>query len=191
ETAQDALLALTLSMISIMAYMWLRFGNFKYGSATVIAMIHDTLVVIGMIGISHYLGHTWIGRHLLVEPVRINLTIVAAVLTVMSYSIIDTIVVFDRVREIRGKFGHLSKSVINDAINQTLSRTILTVSTAIMTCFVMYVLGGPSIHGFTFVLLSGILVGSYSSMVIAAPFLLIGVPKEADAGGQAPPRTGG
>ena len=110
----------------------------------------------------------------MIEPFRVNLTIVAAVLTVMSYSMIDTIVVFDRVRENRGKFGHLSRQIINDSINQTLSRTLLTGGTNIMTVFVMYVLGGPGIHGFTFVLLTGILVGTYSSVAIAAPILLVG-----------------
>ncbi len=86
---------------------------------------------------------------------------------------IDTIVVFDRIRENRGKFGHLDRQVINDSINQTLSRTLLTAGTTIVTVTVMYVLGGPGIHGFTFVLLFGILVGTYSSIAIAAPILLL------------------
>jgi SecD/SecF fusion protein len=103
------------------------------------------------------------------------------VLTVMSYSMIDTIVVFDRVRENRGKFGHLSRRIVNDSINQTLSRTLLTGSTNLMTVFIMYVMGGPGIHGFTFVLLTGILVGTYSSVAIAAPILLIGRESHADA----------
>jgi SecD/SecF fusion protein len=98
---------------------------------------------------------------------------VAAVLTVMSYSMIDTIVVFDRIRENRGRFGHLDRQVVNDSINQTLSRTLLTAGTNVVTVFVMYVFGGPGIHGFTFVLLFGILVGTYSSIAIAAPLLLV------------------
>ncbi len=176
EAQRDAGLAIALSIIAIMAYIWLRFGNLKYGTATVVAMIHDTLLVIGFIGLSHLIAQytPWLAKALMIEPFRINLTIVAAVLTVMSYSMIDTIVVFDRVRENRGKFGHLSKRVINDSINQTLSRTLLTGGTNIMTVLVMYILGGPGIHGFTFVLLTGILVGTYSSVAIAAPILLIG-----------------
>src|SRR5262249_10114065 len=172
----DALLALTLSVLAIMAYIWLRFGNLKYGTATVVAMLHDTLLVIGFIGLSHWIAQytPWLAKALMIEPFRINLTIVAAVLTVMSYSMIDTIVVFDRVRENRGKFGHLSRRIINDSINQTLSRTLLTGGTNIMTVLVMYILGGPGIHGFTFVLLTGILVGTYSSVAIAAPILLVG-----------------
>jgi len=168
-------LALTISIVLVMVYIWLRFGNFKYGSATVVAMIHDVIIVIGAIGISHYLGVTWFGRHgLLVEPFRMNLTLVAAVLTVMGYSMVDTIVVFDRIRENRGKFGYISRQVINDSINQTLSRTLLTGGITIVMVFVMYVFGGPGIHGFTYALLVGILVGTYSSIAIAAPILLIG-----------------
>jgi SecD/SecF fusion protein len=116
----------------------------------------------------------FIASALLIEPFRVNLTIVAAVLTVMSYSMIDTIVVFDRIRENRGKFGYLSRRIVNDSINQTLSRTLLTAGTTIVTVAGMYVVGGSGIHGFTFVLLVGILVGTYSSIAIAAPFLLIG-----------------
>ena len=97
-----------------------------------------------------------------------------AILTIAGYSINDTIVVFDRIRENRGKFGHLNRQVINDAINQTLSRTLLTAGTTIITVSFMYFMGGPGIHGFTFVLLVGILVGSYSSVAIAAPLLLLG-----------------
>jgi len=191
DTTNDAIMALTLSVVVILAYIWLRFGTLKYGTATVVAMLHDTAMVVGFVGLSHYLGHTYIGKEiLLIEPVRVNLTIVAAVLTVMSYSMIDTIVVFDRVREIRGKFGHLSRKVINDAINQTLSRTLLTVGTTMATVAVMYFLGGPGIHGFTFVLLMGILVGSYSSIAIAAPILLIGAPREATPKGPARPSAG-
>ena len=169
-----AFLALLLSCVGILIYIWLRFGNFKYGSATVIAMLHDVLMVLGFIGVSHYLSHTWFGQHiLLMEPFRINLTIVAAVLTVMGYSMLDTVVVFDRIRENRGKYGYVSKGIINDSVNQTLSRTLLTLGTTLVTVFVMYVFGGPSIHGFTFVLLGGIFVGTYSTIAIAAPILLL------------------
>src|SRR5687767_15324822 len=103
---------------------------------------------------------------------------VAAVLTVMGYSMNDTVVVFDRIRENRGKYGVLSRTIVNDSINQTLSRTLLTGGTTIVTIFVMYVFGGPGIHGFTFALLVGILVGTYSSICIAAPILLLGAGQE-------------
>jgi SecD/SecF fusion protein len=120
---------------------------------------------------------------LLLEPFRINLTVVAGILTVMGYSMLDTIVVFDRIRELRGKYGHLSAQVVNDGINQTLSRTLLTAGTTVISLAIMYFVGGPGIHGFTFVLFVGILVGTYSSIAIAAPILLIGRAPE-DAGGK-------
>ncbi len=180
EMQRDALIALSLSLAVVMAYIWLRFGNLKYGTATVVAMLHDTLLVVGFIGLSHFIGKTFIGREiLLIEPFRVNLTLVAAVLTVMSYSMVDTIVVFDRIRENRGKFGHVDAQVINDSVNQTLSRTLLTVFTTVLTVFVMYLFGGPGIHGFTFVMLIGILIGTYSSFAIAAPILLIGEKQKA------------
>jgi SecD/SecF fusion protein len=180
ETQREATLALLLSIVGIMAYIWLRFGNLKYGTATVVALVHDTIFTIAAVGMAHYIADTAMGRALLIEPFRINLTLVAAVLTVMGYSMNDTVVVFDRVRENRGKFGDASRRVINDSINQTLSRTLLTGGTTILTIFVMYVWGGSGIHGFTYALLLGILVGTYSSIAIASPILLFG--NEADKG---------
>ena len=176
DTQQTALMALGVSLVLIMIYIWLRFGNLLFGTATVAAMLHDTILAIAAIGFAHMAYHNIpaIAGALLLEPFRLNLTLVAAILTIMSYSMIDTIVVFDRIRENRGKFGHLDRQVINDSINQTLSRTLLTAGTTIVTVTVMYVAGGPGIHGFTFVLLFGILVGTYSSIAIAAPLLLLG-----------------
>jgi SecD/SecF fusion protein len=122
---------------------------------------------------------------LLIEPFRINLTMVAAVLTVMGYSMNDTVVVFDRIRENRGRLGLVSRHVINDSINQTLSRTLLTGGTTILTIFVMYVFGGSGIHGFTFALLVGIVVGTYSSIAIASPILLLGQARDSGDDGRA------
>src|SRR5436305_3100084 len=95
---------------------------------------------------------------------------------------IDTIVVFDRIRENRGRYGVVTRKVINDSINQTLSRTLLTAGTTLLTVSVMYICGGAGIHGFTFVLLVGILVGTYSSIAIASPILLVGRTQEETAG---------
>lgn len=175
DTQRDAFLAMGLSILFIMIYIWLRFGNLKFGTATVIAMIHDTLMVLAAIGVAHLMCDyvPGLARALLLEPFRINLTLVAAILTVMSFSMLDTIVVFDRVRENRGKFGVINRQIVNDSINQTLSRTLLTAGTTVVTVLFMYIAGGPGIHGFTFVLLFGILVGTYSSIAIASPILLI------------------
>ena len=188
DTQRDALVALVLSIIVIMAYIWLRFGNLKYGTATVVALLHDVLFTVAGLGFAHLLANNAFGEVLLLEPFRINLTVVAAMLTVMGYSMIDTIVVFDRIRENRGKYGHVSRQVINDSINQTLSRTLLTAGTTTIMVAIMYFFGGPGIHGFTFVLLIGILVGTYSSVAIAAPILLLG--HDRGAGRQSPPASG-
>jgi SecD/SecF fusion protein len=183
DAQTNALLALTLSILVIMAYIWIRFGNLKYGTATMVALLHDTLFTIAALGFAHYLVDVGPLRTIFqLEPFRVNLTVVAGILTIMGYSMIDTIVVFDRIRENRGKYGHVSRQVINDAVNQTLSRTLLTCGTTTLTVAVMYFLGGEGIHGFTFVLLIGILVGTYSSVAIAAPILLLG-----NKGEEAPP----
>jgi SecD/SecF fusion protein len=127
ETQRDAALAMFLSILGIMAYIWVRFGNLKYGTATVVALLHDTLFTLAAIGFAHYLAELSFFRDvLLIEPFRINLTMVAAVLTIMGYSMNDTVVVFDRIRENRGRLGVVSPQVVNDSINQTLSRTLLT-----------------------------------------------------------------
>ena len=179
DAQTNALLALGLSIAVIMAYIWIRFGNLKYGTATMVALIHDVLFTIAALGFAHYLVDVPALREIFqLEPFRINLTVVAGILTIMGYSMIDTIVVFDRIRENRGKFGLVSRKTVNDAINQTLSRTLLTAGTNVMTVAIMYFLGGPGIHGFTFVLLIGILVGTYSSVAIAAPILLVGRQEE-------------
>jgi SecD/SecF fusion protein len=167
--------ALVLSIAVIMVYIWVRFGNLKYGTATMVALLHDTVFTIAALGFAHYLTDVPLLKQIFqLEPFRINLTVVAGILTIMGYSMIDTIVVFDRIRENRGKYGLVSRKTINDAVNQTLSRTLLTAGTTTVTVGIMYFLGGEGIHGFTFVLLIGILVGTYSSVAIAAPILLIG-----------------
>ena len=169
-----AMTALVLSTIVIMLYIWFRFGDMTFGTAATIATIHDTLFVLAAVGFAHYASTTAIGTALMIEPFRINLTLVAAVLTVMGYSMNDTVVVFDRIRENRGKNGIVTAKLINDAVNQTLSRTLLTGGTTIVTIFVMYLFGGSGIHGFTFTLLIGIIVGTYSSIGVASPILLFG-----------------
>ena len=177
-TQAKAIFALALSTLVIMMYIWFRFGDMKFGSASVVATLHDALFMIGSIGLSHYVWDTSIGRWLMIEPFRMNLTMVAAILTVLGYSMNDTVVVFDRVREIRGKTGVMTRGLINDAINQTLSRTLLISVTAIVLVGIMYIYGGPGIHGFTFALLVGIIEGTYSSVAVAAPILMYGLKRE-------------
>ena len=174
EFQRDATIAIFLSVLAIMGYIWLRFGDLKYSTATVVALAHDTLFCVAAIGYAHLLADNVLGGLLLLDPFRLNLTMVAAILTVMGFSMNDTVVVFDRIRENRGQYGLVTRRVVNNSINQTLSRTLLTGGTTIVTIAVMYVFGGPGIHGFTFAMLVGIITGTYSSIAIASPILLLG-----------------
>ena len=108
----------------------------------------------------------------MVEQFKIDLPIVAAFLTLIGFSVNDTIVIFDRIREIKGKTPHLNKKMVNDAINQTLSRTILTSLTAWLVVVILYLIGGEGLHGFAFSLVVGFLSGTYSTIYIATPILI-------------------
>ena len=103
---------------------------------------------------------------------KINLPIVAAFLTIIGFSVNDTIVIFDRVREVRGKAPHITREMVNLSTNQTLSRTLLTSFTSLLVIVVLYICGGEAIHGFAFALIVGVLTGTYSSVYVASPILL-------------------
>ncbi len=107
-----------------------------------------------------------------IEGFRVSLPVIAAFLTLIGYSLNDTIVIFDRIREVRGKRSELTAEMLNVAISQTLSRTILTSGTTLLVIAILFFLGGESIHGFAFAILVGIITGTYSSIFIASPVLL-------------------
>ncbi len=172
ETGQLAVIAFVLSWAAIIVYLWLRFGSARWGLAAVICLIHDTLIAVGLVAASAYVGETVFGRALLIWPFRIDMALVAAFLTIIGYSVNDTIVVFDRIRENRGRLATVDEATINRSINQTMSRTLLTGSTTLIAVVVMYLFGGAGIHAFTFALLVGIIFGTYSSIAIASPLLL-------------------
>ena len=109
---------------------------------------------------------------LLIDPFKISLTVVAAILTIIGYSLNDTIVVFDRIRETKGKSPRLTGEMINTSINQTLSRTLLTSLTTLLVVGLLYCFGGAGIHAFAFALVIGVIAGTYSSVFIASPILL-------------------
>ncbi|MBW8034449.1 MAG: protein translocase subunit SecD [Planctomycetes bacterium] len=178
EAMIDALNAIILSLIVIVAYIWIRFGTANYGFAAIAALVHDVCIVLGAVTASYYIAGTTIGDMLLIQDFKIDLTIIAAFLTIIGYSLNDTIVVFDRIRENRGSQAKLSKPLLSASINQTLSRTLLTSFTTFMVVLVMYIWGGPGLRGFTFAMLVGIIAGTYSSIAIAAPILLIGQGKK-------------
>lgn len=185
EAKTRALISIVLSLAAIVGYIWLRFGSLRFGLAAIVALFHDVSTALGAIAASAFLATTVLGSALLIGDFRINGAMIAAVLTLLGYSLNDTIVVFDRIRENRRRVQLTPKSV-TDSINQTLSRTLITGVTTIMVVLVMYIFGGPGLRGFNFVIFLGLVVGTYSSIAIAAPVLLVNLP---DAEHQKAPRT--
>jgi len=182
-----ALAALVIANLFIAAYIWFRFQKLGYGLAAVLALVHDVLFTLAILAFSHWLYRplSFLG----IEDFKIGLTVVAAFLTIIGYSLNDTIVVFDRIREIKGKSPRLTSAMINKALNETLSRTLLTSSTTIIVIMILYWFGGDGIHAFMFCLLVGILVGTYSSVFVAAPLLLWWENRKAAQASRVPSRT--
>jgi SecD/SecF fusion protein len=170
----QAFLAVGISVIAMIFYLWFRFQKPTYGIAAGIALIHDVLMTVGMIALSYYIVNSFptLASALKIDAFQINLTIVAALLTIIGYSVNDTIVTFDRLREIKGKTPRLTAKMVNDSVNQTLSRTILTVFTVFIVVVVLYIWGGEGLHSFAFAFLVGVVVGTYSSIYVASPALL-------------------
>ena len=176
EMQQRAIAGLLLSMVFIVAYIWFRFHRLAYGVAAVIAIFHDVLITLAFIAASHWLFKPF--GFFLIEDFKVSLTTIAGFLTIIGYSLNDTIVVFDRIREVKGKSQNLTDQMINASVTQTLSRTLLTSSTTIIAIILMYIYGGEGIHGFAFCLLVGIVFGTYSSIFIASPILVMFVKRE-------------
>ena len=175
DTQKRAMYAILASWGAILLYLWFRFGSWTFGLAAVFCLIHDLFFTLGILAFCHYL-HVWtpgLASALLVQDFKIDLPAVAALLTLVGYSVNDTIVVFDRIREVRGKNPELTPQMINDSVNQTLSRTLLTAFSIFLVVMVLYVFGGEGMHLFAFVMVIGVIVGTYSSIYIASPLLLI------------------
>ncbi len=170
STQMQAIYALAASLLFIVAYIWIRFQRVIFGLAAVVALVHDVLVTLGVIALSAFLA-PYLG-FLLIDPFKIGLPVLAAFLTIIGYSLNDTIVVFDRIREVRGKTPRLTQEMVNTSINQTLARTLLTSLTTLLVVLILYMFGGESIHAFAFALVIGVVVGTYSSVFVASPALL-------------------
>jgi SecD/SecF fusion protein len=169
-TQQQAIMAIVVSLALILAYVWFRFSQVTFGIAAVVAVIHDVLVTLGALALSYWLAGPL--GFLGVDQFKINLPIIASFLTIIGYSLNDTIVIFDRMREIRGKSTAITADLINLSVNQTLSRTLLTASTVFITVLILYAIGGQGIHGFAFALVIGSIAGTYSTVYIATPIVL-------------------
>jgi SecD/SecF fusion protein len=170
QTQWRAVAAIIASLLGLIVYVWVRFQNIAFGFGAVVSLIHDVLVALGAVALSYWLAG--ILGFAQVETVRISLPIIAAFLTLIGYSINDTIVVFDRIREVRGKRPELTAEMINISVSQTLARTILTTFLTLLAVIVLYLFGGESIHGFAYALLIGMIAGVYSTIFIASPVAL-------------------
>ncbi|MBW2510668.1 MAG: protein translocase subunit SecF [Deltaproteobacteria bacterium] len=158
DLRQKGLLSISYAMIGILVYIAWRF-ELRYAIGAIIALLHDVLITLGAFSIT--------GR-------EIDLPIIAAFLAIIGYSLNDTIIVYDRIRENYGKHQKLGFSaVVNRSINETLSRTILTSGTTLLVVLALFIFGGGVIHNFAFAMLVGILVGTYSSIFVASPLLIL------------------
>ena len=157
ELTHQAFLATIYSLIGMLIYLWFRF-ELIYGVAAVVAVFHDTLITVGFFSLTNQ---------------EITLTVIAAILTLVGYSMNDTIVVLDRIREnLALNRREKLADVVNRSINQTLSRTVIASGLTFLTVLCLYVFGGEVLHGFSFALVVGILIGTYSSIAVAAPMLV-------------------
>ena len=164
ELVQTGLLAVVAAISSMLIYIWFRF-EWQFSVGAVMALVHDVILTIGVFSLLQ---------------LDFNLSILAAILTIVGYSMNDTVVVYDRVRENLRKYKKMDISELLDiAINQTLSRTVMTSVTTLLALIALYTLGGEVIRGFTFAMIWGVLVGTYSSIFIAAPLLIhLGVKRD-------------
>jgi len=172
ELVQKAILAVCLAVFAVLFYIWIRF-EWQFSLGAVLALLHDVIVTIGIFSI--------IG-------LEFNLSIIAALLTIVGYSLNDTVIVFDRIRENLKQFESKPLlDLLNKSINDTLSRTIMTSVTTLLALLALYIFGGEVIRGFTFAMIWGVLIGTYSSIFIASAILLrLGVKRDWSS-----PKSGG
>jgi len=156
ELLNAGLLAISLSLAAMLFYIWIRF-EWQFSLAAIIAIIHDVIITVGIFSLLSY---------------EVNLSIVAAVLTIVGYSMNDTVVIFDRIRENLKKYSKISiADISNISTNETLSRTLITSVTTLLALFSIYIFGGEILSGFSFAMIIGVIVGTYSSIFVATPIL--------------------
>ena len=156
ELLRSGLLAISLSLAAMLLYIWIRF-EWQFSVGAIAALLYDVIITVGIFSVLSY---------------EINLSIVAAVLTIVGYSMNDTVVIFDRIRENLKKYSKISISDIsNQSTNETLSRTLITSVTTLLALFSIYFFGGEILKGFSFAMIIGVIVGTYSSIFVAAPIL--------------------
>ena len=156
ELLESSIIAISLALAAMLFYIWIRF-EWQFSIGSIIALFHDVIITLGIFS---------------VLSLEINLSIIAAVLTIVGYSMNDTVVIYDRIRENLLKYTKISISdVSNLSINETLSRTIITSITTLLALISIYILGGEILRGFSFAMILGVIIGTYSSMFVASPIL--------------------
>ena len=156
ELLKSGIIAISVSLFLMLIYIWIRF-EWQFSLGAIVALFHDVIVTLGLFSLFGF---------------EINLSIIAAVLTIVGYSMNDTVVIYDRIRENLSKFYKLSISEIaNLSINETLARTIITSVTTLLALFSIFILGGEILRGFSFAMILGVLIGTYSSIFVASPIL--------------------
>ena len=156
ELLESSIIAISLALAAMLFYIWIRF-EWQFSIGSIIALFHDVVITLGIFS---------------VLSLEINLSIIAAVLTIVGYSMNDTVVIYDRIRENLLKYTKISISDISNlSINETLSRTIITSITTLLALISIYILGGEILRGFSFAMILGVIIGTYSSMFVASPIL--------------------
>jgi|TARA_B110000211_G_scaffold203833_1_gene236895 preprotein translocase subunit SecF len=156
ELLKQGLTAIALALGAMLFYIWIRF-EWQFSVGSIIALIHDVVITLGIFSIL---------------SLEVNLSIVAAVLTIVGYSMNDTVVIFDRIRENLLKYSKIKTNEIADiSVNETLSRTIITSLTTLLALFSIFILGGEILKGFSFAMILGVIIGTYSSIFVASPVL--------------------
>jgi preprotein translocase SecF subunit len=156
ELLTSGIIAIGLSLAAMLFYIWIRF-EWQFSLGSIIALFHDVIITIGIFSLLSF---------------EINLSIIAAVLTIVGYSMNDTVVIYDRIRENLSKYNNMSiNDISNLSINETLSRTIITSLTTLLALISIFVLGGEILKGFSFAMILGVIIGTYSSIFVASPVL--------------------
>ena len=156
ELLKSGIIAICLSLFAMLFYIWVRF-EWQFSVGAIVALFHDVLITIGIFSFL---------------AIEINLSIIAAVLTIVGYSMNDTVVIYDRIRENLNKYNRLDiNDISNLSINETLSRTLITSVTTLLALFSIFILGGAILKGFSFAMILGVIIGTYSSIFVAAPIL--------------------
>ncbi|HYD02183.1 MAG TPA: protein translocase subunit SecF, partial [Phycisphaerales bacterium] len=173
--AAQAAISVVFSTLLIIIYIWLRFQSFRYSFGAILSTLHDCIVAVGLIALCEPLVNNaeGVANAIGVGPFKIDLNVVAAVLTILGYSLNDTVIVMDRIRETKGKLPFATRKVVNDAINSTISRTVITSGLTMLATMTLYIFGGEAIRPFAFTFMVGVITGTYSSIFIAAPLVWV------------------